>query len=160
MTQDNQELKNLNVLIIDDDIDNVKKDFLKNTTEFISKQNGCIFRFEFAEDPSTVLKQLTYSEVSYDAILLDINFSKLKLENDNFYSTKRIDKKQLGIFTLKEIKKIDPRIPVLMLTLITDPILAADTGRYQADDYITKPSIGGEKGIDSLCEKIYSRWKK
>lgn len=156
----NQEIKNLSVLIIDDEIDNAKKEFLKNTTEYISEQNGCNFQFEYTDDPFEVLEQLTYSEVSYDAILLDIDFSKLKVDEVNLHSQKTIDKQQLGIFILKEIKKIDPTIPVLMLTVITNPFLAADTGRYQADDYITKLSISGKKGVEYLCEKIYSSWKK
>jgi DNA-binding response OmpR family regulator len=44
-----------------------------------------------------------------------------------------------GIDTLKEIKKIDPKITVLMVTAIGDEELAIRTLQLGADAYITKP---------------------
>jgi len=44
-----------------------------------------------------------------------------------------------GIDTLKEIKKIDPRVGVIMATAVTDEELAKRTIQLGAYDYITKP---------------------
>jgi len=44
-----------------------------------------------------------------------------------------------GIDTLKEIKKIDPKIAVIMVTAVIDEELAKRAVQLGADDYITKP---------------------
>ena len=44
-----------------------------------------------------------------------------------------------GIDTLKEIKKIDPRIAVIMVTAVIDEELANRAVKLGAFDYITKP---------------------
>jgi DNA-binding response OmpR family regulator len=44
-----------------------------------------------------------------------------------------------GLDTLKEIKKIDPKIGVIMVTAVIDEELAKRALELGADDYITKP---------------------
>jgi two-component system response regulator YesN len=44
-----------------------------------------------------------------------------------------------GIDTLKEIKKIDPTIAVIMVTAVVDEELANRAVKLGAFDYITKP---------------------
>ena len=44
-----------------------------------------------------------------------------------------------GIDTLKEIKKINPKIAVIMVTAVIDEELAKRALQLGADDYITKP---------------------
>ena len=44
-----------------------------------------------------------------------------------------------GIDTLREIKKIDPKIAVIMVTAVIDEALAKKSLQLGADDYITKP---------------------
>ena len=54
-----------------------------------------------------------------------------------------------GIDTLKEIKKIDPRIAVIMVTAVVDEELANRAVKLGAFDYITKPF-----DIDSLETRL------
>ncbi len=44
-----------------------------------------------------------------------------------------------GIDTLKEIKKIDPDLPVIMVTGVTDEEIAKSAVDLGAYDYVTKP---------------------
>ncbi|MFA4910704.1 MAG: response regulator [Desulfobacteria bacterium] len=44
-----------------------------------------------------------------------------------------------GIDTLKEIKKINPKIAVIMVTAVIDEELAKRALQLGADDYVTKP---------------------
>lgn len=44
-----------------------------------------------------------------------------------------------GIDTLKEIKKIDPDVPVIMVSGVTDEAMAKSALEYGAYDYVTKP---------------------
>jgi DNA-binding response OmpR family regulator len=44
-----------------------------------------------------------------------------------------------GIDTLKEIKKIDPNISVIMVSGVTDETIAKSALEYGAYDYVTKP---------------------
>jgi CheY-like chemotaxis protein len=44
-----------------------------------------------------------------------------------------------GIETLKEIKKIDPDLPVIMVTGVMDEEIARNAVRAGAYDYVTKP---------------------
>lgn len=44
-----------------------------------------------------------------------------------------------GIDTLKEIKKIDPDVPVIMVSGVTDEATAKSALEYGAYDYVTKP---------------------
>ncbi len=44
-----------------------------------------------------------------------------------------------GIETLKELKKIDPDIPVIMVTGVTDEAVAKSAIEFGAYDYVAKP---------------------
>lgn len=44
-----------------------------------------------------------------------------------------------GIDTLKEIKKIDPDVPVIMVTGVTDEEIAKSAIEQGAYDYVSKP---------------------
>jgi DNA-binding response OmpR family regulator len=44
-----------------------------------------------------------------------------------------------GIDTLKELRKIDPDVPVIMVTGVTDEEVAKSALEFGAYDYVTKP---------------------
>jgi len=146
-----------NVLIIDDEIEDVQQRIFNNISEFRSSLNNHVFAFCFSDNPSEIIEKLTYSEISIDAVLLDINFSNSEKGKIKNFKTK--DKRKLGIEILKKIKRIDPTLPVIMLTVITDTSLATQAGRYQADDYFTKIQII-KGGFEILCQKIRASWIK
>ncbi|MDQ5985720.1 MAG: Transcriptional regulatory protein WalR [Syntrophus sp. SKADARSKE-3] len=73
-----------------------------------------------AEDGSKALQLV--KEVKPQLVLLDIMMPGIS-----------------GIDTLKEIKKIDPHIPVIMVTGVTDETIAKSAIEYGAYDYVTKP---------------------
>jgi DNA-binding NtrC family response regulator len=64
---------------------------------------------------------------TYDIILLDMNFAMGETSGNE------------GIFWLNEIKKIDPLLPVILITAYGDIELAIKAIREGATDFITKP---------------------
>lgn len=66
-----------------------------------------------------------------------------------------------GIETLKEIKKIDPSINVIMLTGLEDSQSIAEAKKYGAPEYIMKPADIYEltAKIDKVTQK-YNKRKK
>ena len=102
----------MNILIVDDDSELLNQ--LKGSLE--RKQ----YRVETAEDGDTALDKV-FDNV-YDLILLDIMLPRLD-----------------GLSVLKEIRKADINVPVLMLTArgdVEDRVKGLDNG---ADDYLAKP---------------------
>ena len=100
------------ILVIDDNIDvcNVLKNFL-------TSHHHEVF---IALDGPAGLDQL--KKTKPHAVLLDMKMPGME-----------------GIEVFKEIKKIDPQIPVIMLTGVTDHDEARKTLELGAYDYITKP---------------------
>jgi len=159
MNSKTNEFLEFNVLVLDDEITKVREDIFKNLASYEYNQINYRFNFEFSDNPSELIKNLTFSKKKFDAVLLDINFNKLGDDKLKEFNYLELDKSRLGVIILKIIKRIDPTIPVLMFTIVTDPSLAATTGRYQADDFITKIQIEKYE-LDMLCKKLYYCWRK
>lgn len=100
------------VLIVDDEIEtcNVLKEFLD--------LKG--YETEIALNGKDAIKKV--KEIRPHIVLLDIMMPGMD-----------------GIETLKEIKKIDPRVGVIMVTAVSDEELAKSTLKLGAYEYITKP---------------------
>ena len=75
--------------------------------------------------PSRLREMLWKNE--YDVILLDMNFIKGETSGNE------------GLFWLDEIKKIDPYLPVILITAYGDIELAVKTIQKGATDFIAKP---------------------
>jgi DNA-binding response OmpR family regulator len=73
-----------------------------------------------AEDGSAALQ--LFKEIKPQLVLLDIMMPGIS-----------------GIDTLKEIKKIDPNIPVIMVSGVTDEAIAKSALEFGAYDYVKKP---------------------
>jgi DNA-binding response OmpR family regulator len=100
------------ILVVDDEIEvcNVLKEFLDSKG----------YETHIALTGRTALSQV--KEVKPRIVLLDIIMPGMG-----------------GIDVLKEIKKIDPTVGVIMVTAVDDHELAMQTLELGADDYITKP---------------------
>jgi len=100
------------ILVVDDEIEacNALKEFLE----------GKGYEVYTAHDGKTALDKLR--ELRPQLVLLDMIMPGMH-----------------GIEVLHEIKKIDPRIGVIMVTVVTDEEQAKKALRLGAYDYITKP---------------------
>jgi len=100
------------ILVVDDEIEvcNVLKEFLDSKG----------YETHIALTGRTALSQV--KEVKPRIVLLDIIMPGMG-----------------GVDVLKEIKKIDPTVGVIMVTAVDDHELAMQTLELGADDYITKP---------------------
>ena len=111
-----------NILVVDDEIEVVR--LLEN---FLTSKG---YKVDTALNGAEALA--TVKEKKPDIVLLDIMMPGIG-----------------GIETLKEIKKIDPRIAVIMITAVVDEELANRAIELGAYDYITKPI-----DIDSLETRV------
>lgn len=102
----------IRILVVDDEPEIC--DFLK---EFLVKKNYEVTTASDAEAATQMVK-----ERRPHLVLLDI----------------RMPQKD-GVVLLKEIKKINPGIGVIMVTAVRDETLAKETMTLGADGYITKP---------------------
>ncbi len=100
------------ILVVDDEVEVVRllKDFLTSKG------------YEVATALNGVEALAKVREMKPDIVLLDIIMPGMG-----------------GIDTLKEIKKIDPTIAVIMVTAVVDEELANRAVKLGAFDYITKP---------------------
>jgi len=114
--------KKRKILIVDDDINH--RLMLKAT---LNEKNYEVFE---AEDGADVIKLVDHE--FYDLILLD-----LKMKN--------VD----GITALKEIKKISPSIPVIIMTAYSSVNSAVEALKLGAVDYLVKPL-----DMDIVCHTI------
>jgi len=73
-----------------------------------------------AEDGTAAIKM--FKEIKPQLVLLDIMMPGIS-----------------GIDTLKEMKRIDPNIPVIMVTGVTDEEVAKSALDFGAYDYVAKP---------------------
>lgn len=110
-------LKNATILIVDDDLDvlTAVRLFLKTEIkEIITEKN-----------PEKVLSIL--KEKPVDILFLDMNFkSKVNTGNE-------------GLFWLQKIKKIYPKLPIVMITAYGDIDLAVNSLKLGAQDFMVKP---------------------
>ncbi|HTN36926.1 MAG TPA: sigma-54 dependent transcriptional regulator [Arachidicoccus sp.] len=110
-------LKNATILIVDDDLDvlTAVRLFLKTEIkEIITEKN-----------PEKVLSIL--KEKPVDILFLDMNFkSKVNTGNE-------------GLFWLQKIKKMYPKLPIVMITAYGDIDLAVNSLKLGAQDFMVKP---------------------
>lgn len=110
-------LKNANILVIDDDLDvltAVKLLLKTEVKEVVTEKN-----------PENIKHQLAAKK--FDIVLLDMNFnSSINTGNE-------------GIFWLKKIKAIDENMAVIMITAYGDIDLAVRSLKEGASDFMVKP---------------------
>ena len=100
------------ILVVDDEI--IIRNLLK---EFLSRKGYAVYT---APDGRAAIAEV--KEIRPHIVLLDIMMPGMG-----------------GIDTLKEIRKIDPRVGVIMVTAIADEELGKRAIALGACDYITKP---------------------
>ena len=100
------------ILVVDDEV--AIRNLLK---EFLSRKGYDVYT---APDGRAAIAEV--KEIRPHIVLLDIMMPGMG-----------------GIDTLKEIKKVDPRVVVIMLTAIADNELGLRTLELGASDYICKP---------------------
>jgi DNA-binding NtrC family response regulator len=114
--------KEINVLLVDDEVD-----FLSTLAKRLGKRG---LKPITADNGETALKLLKASDV--DVVVLDVKMPGLG-----------------GIETLKEIKRYNPLIEVIMLTGHASMDVAIQGMEMGAFDYLMKPTE-----IDELCYKL------
>jgi DNA-binding response OmpR family regulator len=102
----------IKILVVDDEPEAC--DALK---EFLSMKG---YEVSTAQDGQTALRKI--KEYDPQIVLLDVIMPGMN-----------------GIKVLQEIKKMDPKIGVIMVTVVTDEAQAKKTLELGAYDYITKP---------------------
>ncbi|MFC1839760.1 sigma-54-dependent transcriptional regulator [Thermodesulfobacteriota bacterium] len=100
------------ILIVDDDT--------AHRTMLKTLLNGWGYSTEEADDGSTAIEKA--EEQAYDLILMDIRMVKVS-----------------GIEALKEIRVINPAIPIIIMTAYSSVETAVDALKNGAYDYLTKP---------------------
>lgn len=124
-------LKNASILIVDDDAD-----VLTAVQLLIKKEAKEIVTEKSPEHlPRLLAKQV------FDVILLDMNFSA------------SINTGNEGFFWLKEIQRMRPGLPVIMITAYGDIDLAIRSLKEGATDFIVKP-WHNEKFISTIREAL------
>jgi|GEM_PF-814017 len=101
------------ILLVDDE-----EAILDILTEFFATKHYVTMRASSGEEGLTILRTIP----DFDAVLLDIKLTGIG-----------------GIETLKELKRVNPDLPVLMLTGVVDAEVARAATRLGAFDYILKP---------------------
>ena len=102
--------------IIDDDVD-IQNKIFGGMPEFTSE--GKRFQCKFINNPADFVEGLTYLDEVADAILLDINFDGASDQHLKGIASYK-DKEKAGISLIKILKRIDPIVPVLMFSNISD----------------------------------------
>lgn len=121
-------LKNLNVLYVEDEID------LKEVTEnFLSNIIGNVVALDNGLDALN-----RFNEEKFDVIITDINMPKLN-----------------GVELIKEIKKINPNIPIIVTTAYNNEQQLEELYSAGMDEYIMKPI-----DLMQLVEKIIESAQK
>lgn len=145
-----------------DDVDTVLADHFEGLERFTGE--GIEFNLKHYRDPASFIKGLTYLDCVADAILLDVNFeycSPAELAGISGPSAKA------GLSILRALKRIDPLVPVLMLSSIDDPSVVFFSGQAHADDYIPKAEVRkealkakseGNQELLTLARKIRRAW--
>lgn len=109
--------KEAHILIVDDD-----EDILFSARVWLKKffsEVSCLSK------PAEVLKFMTENQV--DAVVMDMNFRK-GFENG-----------QDGLYWMKEIKTLEPQLPIILMTAYGEVELAVEALKNGASDFILKP---------------------
>ncbi|WP_284460268.1 sigma-54 dependent transcriptional regulator [Chryseobacterium sp.] len=109
--------KEAHILIVDDD-----EDILFSARVWLKKffsEVSCLSK------PAEILKFMTDNQV--DAVVLDMNFRK-GFENG-----------QDGLYWMKEIKTLEPQLPIILMTAYGEVELAVEALKNGASDFILKP---------------------
>jgi len=109
--------KEAHILIVDDD-----EDILFSARVWLKK---FFTKVSCLNQPKNILKFL--SEQQVDAILLDMNFRK------------GFEDGQDGLHWMKEIKTLEPQLPIILMTAYGEVELAVEALKNGASDFILKP---------------------
>ncbi len=96
------------------------------------------------QSPDRFLEQLTKGDLRPNGVLLDLNFEKLtdvdSLDLVDPWDSEigECPKQEWGQAVLRTIKRIDPDLPVVILTSLTASNPAFKAGRFGADEYCGK----------------------
>ncbi len=105
--------------------------------------NSLLIRAE--SDPDALLRHLTIGGGwPADVVLLDVDFSHSKSEHltlSDAVEANDYPPDRWGFAILKTIKRIDPDLPVLMLTVQREPTISFQAGQDQADGYFLKERL-------------------
>jgi len=123
-------VKNFNVLLVDDELE-----FLETLVKRLTKRGLNISTAKSGED---ALEIIGGKEKEIDVAVLDVRMPGMD-----------------GIQTLREIKKIDPLMEVIMLTGHASVEVAIEGMELGAFDYLMKPA-----DIDELFYKLQDAFKK
>jgi two-component system, NtrC family, response regulator HydG len=129
-------LKNANILVVGDDQDVLLaiKLLLRPLAKEVTTE----------KNPERIQSLLNAQK--FDIILLDMNYnSSLNTGNE-------------GIFWLRKIKQIDPKVPIIMITAYGDIDLAVKSVKEGASDFVLKP-WQNEKLIDAIDYAIGTEQK-
>jgi DNA-binding NtrC family response regulator len=121
-------MEKITVLLVDDEID-----FQSTMAKRLGKRGLNILRAETGESAIEILKNH-----SVDVVVLDVKMPGMD-----------------GIETLREIKKLNPLIEVIMLTGHASVEAAIQGMELGAFDYLMKPTE-----IDELCYKLEDAYRK
>jgi DNA-binding NtrC family response regulator len=122
------EVKNFNVLLVDDELE-----FLETLVKRLTKRGLNISTAKSGEDALKII-----GRKGIDVAVLDVRMPGMD-----------------GIQTLREIKKIDPLMEVIMLTGHASVEVAIEGMELGAFDYLMKPA-----DIDELFYKLQDAFKK
>ncbi len=109
--------KEAHILIVDDD-----EDILFSARVWLKK---FFTEVSILSQPKNILKFLSEHEV--DAVLLDMNFRK------------GFESGQDGLYWMKEIKTLEPQLPIILMTAYGEVELAVEALKNGASDFILKP---------------------
>jgi len=109
--------KEAHILIVDDD-----EDILFSARVWLKK---FFTEVSYLSQPRNILKFL--SEHQVDAVILDMNFRK------------GFESGQDGLYWMKEIKILEPQLPIILMTAYGEVELAVEALKNGASDFILKP---------------------
>ncbi|MBL6972583.1 MAG: response regulator [Desulfobacterales bacterium] len=121
-------MENFNVLLVDDE-----EEFLETLLKRLTKRGLNILTAKSGQEALTIIK-----EKKIDVTVLDVRMPGID-----------------GVQTLREIKKLDPLMEVIMLTGHASIEVAIEGMELGAFDYLMKPA-----DIDELFYKLQDAFKK
>jgi len=99
------------------------------------------------DNPDDLLQALQVGEVGGKGtvLFLDVNFTSLAIEHLRYTDPPTSNKDQWGLDVLRTVKRMDPDLPVIVLTSLPAQHLSFMVGRHGADDFINKNEVGLSK---------------
>lgn len=92
------------------------------------------FLVEVIENPEEALTIITEKIDSYDLLILDIMMKCGKYDlKETRYG------RRTGLKVLEEIRNITAKLPIIILTVVEDPILKKEAERFGINFYLLKP---------------------